>query len=88
MARKAVVVQLNNFNRVISFEPNPETQKTEQQLLLDAIREAYRERIGENDSLTLQVKSEEWDGMLIDFFGENIEDRMKFTLVVEVRICQ
>ena len=81
MAKKSVVVQLNNFNRVISF--SPETGVSERLLLLEAIREGFKERVGEGDRLTLQVKSEEWDGMYIDFFGETIEDRMKLRLVVE-----
>lgn len=81
MAKKSVVVQLNNFNRVISF--SPETGGSERLLLLEAIREGFKERVGEGDRLTLQVKSEEWDGMYIDFFGETIEDRMKLRLVVE-----
>ena len=81
--RKSVIVQCGRFNRVVSFDVTRGTGKTERELLCDAIRAAYSERIGPHDRLTLQVKSEEWDGMLIDFFGEEIEDRMKMTVVVE-----
>lgn len=55
-------------------------------LLLDAIRVAYKERIGPNDRLTLQLKSEDWDGMLIVFFEVHIQDRMKLTFVVK-KVC-
>jgi len=79
-------VQFGTFNRVVVFECGEgrlAAGASERSLLLDAIRVAYKERIGPNDRLTLQLKSEEWDGMLIDFFQEDIQDRMKLTLVVE-----
>lgn len=58
--RKSVVVRCESFNRVVSFESDEHTSETE--LLKDAIRDAYRERISPCDRLTLQVESEEWVG--------------------------
>ena len=62
--RKSVIVQCGRFNRVVSFDVTRGTGKTERELLCDAIRAAYSERIGPHDRLTLQVKSEEWDEMI------------------------
>ena len=65
---KSVVVQCGAFNRIVSFSTAAPVGRTERELLCEAIRVAYSERIGPNDRLTLQVRSQEWDGMLIDFF--------------------
>ena len=48
--------------------------------LMRSYHAAYKEKIGPKDGLTLQVRSA---GMLIDVFGEEIEDRMKMTVIVE-----
>ena len=80
--RKSVVVQCGSFNRVVAFKDATD-EWTERDVLEQAIHVAYGERIGPNDHLTLQVMSEEWDGMLIDFFQDTIQDRMKLTVVVE-----
>ena len=60
---KSVVVQCGAFNRIVSFSTAAPVGRTERELLCEAIRVAYSERIGPNDRLTLQVRSQEWDGM-------------------------
>ena len=79
---KSVVVQCGAFNRIVSFSTAAPVGRTERELLCEAIRVAYSERIGPNNRLTLQVRSQEWDGMLIDFFGDEIEDKMKLFMVI------
>ena len=84
--RKSVLVQCGNFNRVVTFkcdESRVAVGATERDLLCEAIRVSYSERIGPNDRLTLQAKSEEWDGMLVDFFEDDVQDKMTLMLVVE-----
>ena len=82
--KKSVVVQCGTFNRVVGFETSvTDTGRSERELLEEAIRAAYSERISPSDRLTLQIKSDEWDGMLIDFFDDHVQDRMKLTVVVE-----
>ena len=81
--RKSVVVQCGSFNRVVAFEKAATDERTERDVLEQAIRVANTERIGPDDRLTLQVKSEEWGGMLIDFFQDTIQDRIKLTVIVE-----
>ena len=81
---KSVVVQCGTFNRVVAFETSvTDTGRSERELLEEAIRAAYSERISPSDRLTLQIKSDEWDGMLIDFFDDHVQDRMKLTVVIE-----
>ena len=86
---KSVVVQCGAFNRIVSFSTAAPVGRTERELLCEAIRVAYSERIGPNDRLTLQVRSQEWDGMLIDFFGDEIEDKMsKMSFIIMIaQLC-
>lgn len=93
-AKKSVAVQFGSFNRIVVFECSENRLAaagvSERTLLLEAIRVAYKERIGPNDRLTLQVQNDEWGGMLVDFFEDHVQDRMKVSLVVErpkVRLC-
>lgn len=81
--RKSVVVQCGTFKCLVTFQKDAMDERTERDVLEQAILVAHKERIGTNDLLTLQVKSEEWDGMLIDCFQDTIQDRMKLTVVVE-----
>ena len=81
---KTVVVQLGNFNRVIQFGSGDSGGATDHDLLLKEVRTAYKERIGPKDSLTLQIRDKEWDGMFVDFFGDDVEDRSIFRIVLEV----
>ena len=61
--KKIVLVQLSSFNRKVEFEvPSEAMNKTEREVLLEQIRICYRERINVEDSITLQVKDEEWGG--------------------------
>ena len=47
------------------------------------VRAAYGDGINPTDHLTLQIKDHKWQGMFIDFFGDDIEDRSIFRVLVE-----
>ena len=81
-AKKTVAVQLGEFNRVIQLECT-QSGVTERERLLLEVRAAYGDRINPTDRLTLQIKDHEWQGMFIDFFGDDIEDRSIFRVLVE-----
>ena len=82
MASKTVLVQLASFNRVIHV---PTTGKeNEREMLIKLVREVYAERIDANDSITLQIKDEQWgEGIFLDFFQNIVPDRAVFTVIVE-----
>ena len=80
---KSVLVQLGDFSRVIQLDSSPCGPATEKELLLVKIRAVYSERIQADDRVTLQRKDDSWGGMFVDFFGNVIEDRSVFKLVVE-----
>ena len=81
--RKSVVVQYGSFNRVVYFDKSDNDNRSEREILKEAIRAAYCERISPSDRLTLQVKCNEWGGMLIDYFDEEVQDKMKLTVIVK-----
>ena len=81
--KKSVAVQLGSFNRVIQLDCSTNDCSTERELLVKEIRAAYGERIKPSDRLTIQIKDKEWDGMFVDFFGDQVEDRSIFRVIVE-----
>ena len=87
---KSVLVQLGDFSRVIQLDSSPCGPATEKELLLVKIRAVYSERIQADDRVTLQRKDDSWGGMFVDFFGDVIEDRSVFKVVVEkcVKVCE
>ena len=80
--KKTVAVQLGEFNRVIQLDCT-QSGVTEREVLLSEVRAAYGDRISITDRLTLQIKDIEWQGMFIDFFGDNVKDRSIFKVLVE-----
>lgn len=84
---KTVLVQLGTFSRVVEFECSRNRLSggaTERELLIERIRAAYSERVEAADRLTLQVQRKEWgDGVFVDYFGSEIEDKSIIRLVVE-----
>ena len=79
-ALKRVVVQLGSFNRVIQVGSN---EKNEREALVKRIREIFGERIADDDHVTLQIKDQEWEGMYIDFFENEVPDRAVLKVIVE-----
>ena len=47
------------------------------------VRAEYGDQINPTDCLTLQIKDHECQGMFIDLFGDDIEDRIIFRVLVE-----
>lgn len=82
MVSKTVLVQLGSFNRVINDSSTGE--EDEQEILIKLVREAYAECIGVNDSVTLQIKDEQWgEGVFADFFESTVPDRAVYKAIVE-----
>ena len=87
--KKTVLVQLASFSRKVEFEVPSETdKKTEREVLVEQIRASYKERIKIEDTITLQIKDEDWGGLFVDFFTENIPDKSVFKIIVEKKeVC-
>ena len=82
---KTVLVQYEQFNRVVKIDCSPENLQgsTERQLLIRDVRKAFEERIGSDERITLQVKRKEWDGIFVDYFENELEDKSVMRLIVE-----
>ena len=79
---KTVLVQLASFNRVINVSTTGE--ENEREVLIKLVREVYTERIDANDSVTLQMKDEQWgEGIFVDFFQNVVPDQAVFKAIVE-----
>lgn len=82
MSKKTVLVQLADFNRVIEFDCPP-ANGTEREGLLKKVRAAYSERIDADDALTLQIRRQDWNGLFVDFFDDEVPDKGVFKIIVE-----
>jgi len=97
MPKKSALVQLHSFNRVVDFclepaalvgtdqvtEQEVSAVRTEREALLESIRRVFQEKINPYDKLTLQVKSEEWGGVFVDFFNDAVPDKSVFKVILE-----
>ena len=52
-------------------------------MLHTQVRDAYKERIQPDDTVTLQVKDDDFEGMFVDFFEGEIADKSIFRVIVE-----
>ena len=79
---KTILLQYGSFNRLVEVDCSPEkaAQASERTLLIQEIRQAFGKRISSEDRITLQLKHVEWDGVFVDYFGE---DKSMMRLVVE-----
>ena len=83
---KEVLVQFGERRQVIRLPEEHDTsqsQPTETQVLVARIRAAFADRIKSSDTVVLQVRSEAWGGMFIDYFGEALSDKWIVQVVVE-----
>ena len=73
---KSVVVQCGAFNRIVSFSTAAPVGRTERELLCEAIRVAYSERIGPNDARVYMEKERKSIGLdvtaVLDGSMENV----------------
>lgn len=79
--KKVVLVQLGEFNRLVTFETSDEC--TERESFLTEVRRSFSKKIGDQDKLTLQTQHSDWDGVYVDYFSDSIEDKSRFKLIVE-----
>ena len=67
---------------------NPSADASESEALLALCRHEFRNQLPEDQeayTLTLQVKSEDWGGLFIDFVGQAVVDRAVFKLIAVPR---
>ena len=64
-AKKEVLVVYGDRRRPIVFE-TCEDPKEERMRLLEAVKVAFSDLLGEEEGLYLQTKSDKWDGQMID----------------------
>ena len=84
VVKKTVLVQFLSFSRKVEFEvPSEMDKKTEREVLVAEIKASYKERITNEDKVTLQIKDEDWGGLFVDFFSENVPDKSVFKIIVE-----
>ena len=67
---KSVVVQCGAFNRIVSFSTAAPVGRTERELLCEAIRVAYSERIGPNE----EEQEDYYCGTCEGLYGEGEEE--------------
>ena len=90
MAKRAVVVQLGELNRLIHLQLPEYDTRTERELLLSRIRDEFGGRIGSDDDITLQMqsKNEMFKRLFLDYFDNSIEEDSIFKLVLEKKkVC-
>ena len=80
---KEVLVQLGERNRVVKLLTDCSGVQSERDLLLTEVRRTFADQLSSSDSITLQIRDISWGGVFVDFFGETIDNRAVFKLVVE-----
>lgn len=80
---KEVLVQLGERNRVVKLPTDCGGVQSEREVLLTEIRRTFADLLSPSDSITLQIRDASWGSMFVDFFGDTIDNRAVFKLVVE-----
>ena len=80
---KTVLVTFEAFNRLVEVVCRIDAPLTEKDLLICEIRKTFSDRIPVDSRLTLQQKNESWGGAFIDYFGDVIEDKSVFKVLVD-----
>ena len=84
MAKQALVCLGENRRVVTVLSLLPPGLFTERDAFLKEVREQFAVilQLGPKDTITLQQKSERWQGMFVDYMDNSIEDGAVYTLVV------
>ena len=80
---KEVLVKLGERNRVVKLPTEYGGVHSERELLLTEIRRTFADLLSPSDSITLQICDTSWGNVFVDFFGETIDNRAVFKLIVE-----
>ena len=89
-SQKRVLLQFGDHNRCIDVPSATQSSKSEQELLIERVRDVYSDLLPSNCTIFLQVKDEEWEGVFVDYFEGTVPDKSIFRIVtakpVEVKI--
>ena len=80
---KEVLVKLGERNRVVKLPIDYGGVHSECEMLLTEIRRTFADLLSPSDLITLQICDTSWGNVFVDFFGETIDNRAVFKLVVE-----
>ena len=80
---KEVLVKLGERNRVVKLPIDYGGVHSEREMLLTEIRRTFADLLSPSDLITLQICDTSWGNVFMDFFGETIDNRAVFKLVVE-----
>ena len=79
---KRVLVQLGNYNRIIRVD-SASGHLSEREALISYIRATFSDKIGHEDTITLQMKDENWAGAFVDYFQDTVPDKSVFRAIAE-----
>ena len=79
---KQVLVCYGEHRRVISLDTSMDACLSEREALLVLCCREFSELIPDGVTLTLQVKSEDWRGLYIDYVESTVPNKSIFQLVV------
>jgi len=86
-AAKQVLVCYGESRRVLTLDSSADASESE--ALLALCRQEFRSQLPDDRggayTLTLQVKSEDWGGLFIDFVEQAVADRAVFKLIAVPR---
>ena len=87
--RKRVLVQFGDNCRCIVVPTTSETTQSERKLLEEEIRNVFSDLLAPRDKIYLQVKDEEWGGIFVDFFEDDVVHKSVFKMVAikPVQVC-
>ena len=80
---KTVLVQLEKFSRILTFD-NVDEAESDVEVILRRVREVFKDKLVQDDQLTLQLKDKTFD-MFVDLVDSKaaVDDKSVLNLIVE-----
>ena len=79
--RKRVLAQFGDNCRCIVVPTTSETTQSERKLLEEEIRNVFSDLLAPRDKIYLLVKDEEWRGIFVDFFEDDVVHKSVLRMV-------
>ena len=80
---KQVLVQLGSHNRVVAVQDSVSGSLLEREALISSTRITFSDKIEGDDTITLQLKDEDWGGVFVDYYQDKVPDKSMFRVIVE-----
>ena len=79
-----MLVQLEKFSRILTFDNSVDESESDVELILRRVREVFKDKLVQDDQLTLQLKDKTFD-MFVDFVDSKaaVDDKSVLNLIVE-----